>query len=81
MQMDLSSLSDEGLEAERTHMSGVLAGFPTTMSMDEEMLADMPMLTGIRGSYETCEGLSLDIFLAPLRDRPRHACICCHFGL
>ena len=46
--MDLSSLSDEGLEAERAHMSGILDGFPTTMSMDEEMLASMPMLTGIK---------------------------------
>lgn len=46
MQMDLSGLSDEGLQMEREHMSSVLAGFPTTMSMDEETLAAMPALTG-----------------------------------
>ena len=46
MQMDLSRLSDEGLQLEREHMSSVLEGFPTTMSMDEETLAAMPETTG-----------------------------------
>ena len=48
MQMDLSRLSDEVLQLEREHMSGVLEGFPTTMSMDEETLAAMPETTGAR---------------------------------
>ena len=63
IQMDLSSLSDEGLEAERAHMSGILDGFPTTMSMDEEMLAGMPMLTGISQSQESSVCLSLNRLL------------------
>ena len=63
MQMDMSSLSDEGLEAERAHMSGILNDFPTTMSIDEEMLAGMPMLTGIRQSQEFAVCWSLDRLL------------------
>ena len=63
MQMDMSSLSDEGLEAERAHMSGILDGFPTTMSIDEEMLAGMPILTGIRQSQESAVCLSLNRLL------------------
>ena len=46
--MDMSGLSDEGLQMEHEHMSGILDGFPTTMSMDEEVLASMPVSTGTR---------------------------------
>ena len=45
-QMDMSGLSDEGLQMEHQHMSGILDGFPTTMSMDEELLASTPVSTG-----------------------------------
>ena len=44
--MDMSGLSDEGLQMEHEHMSGILDGFPTTMSMDEEVLASTPVSTG-----------------------------------
>jgi hypothetical protein len=59
MQMDMSGLSDERLQMEREHMSSILDGFPTTMSMDEEVLASMPVSTGTLPDASDCLTLLL----------------------